>query len=42
MGDGELKSVYEKISTFLLPNETIEKALKRFGKQKSSFALFIR
>uniref|UniRef100_A0A915B9J3 GYF domain-containing protein n=1 Tax=Parascaris univalens TaxID=6257 RepID=A0A915B9J3_PARUN len=38
MGDGELKSVYEKISAFLLPNETIEKALKRFGKQKISAA----
>ncbi|KHN80241.1 CD2 antigen cytoplasmic tail-binding protein 2 [Toxocara canis] len=38
MGDNELKSVYEKISILLQPNESIEKALRRLGKQKLSAA----
>lgn len=34
MGDGELINVYKKIAAILKSNETIERALKRLGKQK--------
>ncbi|VDK45441.1 unnamed protein product [Anisakis simplex] len=34
MDDDELKNVYEKLLSLLQPNENIEKALKRLGKQK--------
>ncbi|VDN25462.1 unnamed protein product [Gongylonema pulchrum] len=33
-GDSELKSVYERIAAMLKPNETIEHALSRLGKEK--------
>ncbi|OZC11415.1 hypothetical protein X798_01271 [Onchocerca flexuosa] len=34
LGDGELKSIYKKIASMLQSNETIERALARFGKEK--------
>ncbi|EJD75662.1 hypothetical protein LOAG_17242 [Loa loa] len=34
LGDSELKNIYEKIASMLKSNETIERALARFGKEK--------
>ncbi|KAL4002478.1 hypothetical protein ACH3XW_3620 [Acanthocheilonema viteae] len=34
LGDSEHKSIYEKIASMLKPNETIERALTRLGKEK--------